>query len=130
MKAPVAERLEALRQDFAKTAGQPFRHFYCPILFVDEQAELCQAHIVNRAFPATSRKWTVQREDVDSFFGSKFEGSFTNLRFDEPGIATKAITDSYLSSIKRGLSKKIRKPCVSVLRVRSRKPREGFSGEQ
>jgi hypothetical protein len=70
MQPDVAERLEALRQDFAVVAGRPFCHFFCPILMVDEQVELCRAHVVNHAFAASSRRWTVQWKDVDNFFGS------------------------------------------------------------
>jgi hypothetical protein len=91
MKPEVSERLDALRQDFANVAGRPFEHFFCPFLFVDEQAELCKAHIVNDAFPGSSRQWTLQRKDVDNFFGSMFESAFVNLQFNEPGIALKAL---------------------------------------
>lgn len=91
MNAKVAERLDALRLDFADVVGQPFRHFFCPILFVDEETELCKAHVVNEAFTASSRRWTLQRKDVDNFFGSVFEGAFVDLERNEPGIAIKAL---------------------------------------
>jgi len=93
MKPQVAEQLETLRRDFANVAGSPFRHFFCPVLFVDEETELCQAHVVNSAFPETSPNWTIQRKDVDNFYGSVFESDFVNLKFNEPGIAVKALVD-------------------------------------
>jgi hypothetical protein len=96
MHPDIAERLEALRQDFAAVAGRPFNYFFCPILFVDEQVELCRAHIVNHAFAASSRRWTVQRKDVDNFFGTAFESAFVVLQSNEPGIAMKAFVDPQL----------------------------------
>src|SRR5215213_1188216 len=96
MQTDVAEKLEGLRQDFAAVTGRLFRHFVCPILLVDEQVELCRAHIVNQAFAASSRRWTVQRKDVDNFFGSAFESAFLALQSNEPGIAMKAFVDPKL----------------------------------
>lgn len=96
MHPDLSERIEALRQDFAGIAGRPFRHFFCPILFVDEEVELCKAHVVNRAFASSSRRWTVQRKDVDNFFGSAFESAFVSLQSNQPGIAMKAFVDPQL----------------------------------
>ncbi len=76
MKAKLAE----LRRDFEAVAGHAFRHFYCPVLYRDEEVPLCQAHIVNQVFPGACRRWTVQRKDVDNFFGSVFESAFVALR--------------------------------------------------
>lgn len=75
----IAERLKSQRVDFEKVCGSAFNHFYCPILYVDEPVPLCRAHIVNRAFDGAPRNWTVQRRDVDSHFGSRFEADFTLL---------------------------------------------------
>jgi hypothetical protein len=93
VKQNVLESLEKLRTDFQRVVGKPFRYFFCPFLFIDEKTELCQAHIVNSAFPDTSPSWTVQRKDVDNFFGSIFESDFINLKYNEPGIAEKALLD-------------------------------------
>jgi hypothetical protein len=79
MDAAVEKRLRDLRADYARTVGQPFAHFYCPILFRDEDVELCKAHIVNAAFSGSSR-WTLQRKDVDNFYGSVFESEFVDLQ--------------------------------------------------
>lgn len=73
-------KLEELRADFASIAGRPFRHFYCPILFKDEQTQLCRGHIVSSAFVGADRAWTIQRADVDAFFGSFFESDFLAIQ--------------------------------------------------
>ena len=75
--------LEHLKSDYAKHMGngQPFKHFYCPILLADEDTELIQAHVVNKSFPDIPRQWTVQRADVDNFYGSHFESEFTKLQY-------------------------------------------------
>ncbi len=80
MRKDVQLRLERMRQDYAAVTGSPFRYFYCPVLFRDEEVPLCRGHVVNRAFTGSSGTWTVQREDVDDFFGSKFEADFSVLR--------------------------------------------------
>jgi hypothetical protein len=74
-------RLELARDDFARVTGAPFENFYCPILFRDEQATLCRGHIVSQAFPNSPRRWTVQRRDVDSFFGWAFEEEFLGIQY-------------------------------------------------
>ena len=80
MGSELKNKLRTLREDYARTTGKPFEHFYCPILFGDEDLELCQAHIVNKAFAEAPRAWTVQRKDVDSFYGSLFEADFVLLQ--------------------------------------------------
>jgi len=85
---PLQRRLEALRTDFAAVSGEPFRHFYCPLLLADEPCEICRAHLVNQAFPNTRRRWTVQRTDVDNFYGTFFEADFVELKEDGSPIAT------------------------------------------
>jgi hypothetical protein len=69
----IQDQLARLRRDYQEEAGQPFRHFYCPILHRDEQAELCRGHIINQKIPGSSRLWVVQRKDVDGFYGRVFE---------------------------------------------------------
>jgi len=41
---------------------------------------LCRAHLVNQAFVGASRRWTIQRKDVDGFFGAFFESDFVKLQ--------------------------------------------------
>lgn len=91
MKPEIIKRLKSLQRDFNNVVGRRFSHFFCPILFVDEDAELCKAHIVNKAFAVATRRWTLQRKDVDNFFGTMFEGAFVDLQFNKPGVAYKAL---------------------------------------
>lgn len=79
MNAFVRAELEKLNADFAATTGSRFAHFFCPILFRDERVELSQAHIINSAFENASRDCTVQRTEVDNFFGSRFEADFVDI---------------------------------------------------
>lgn len=80
MRDIAAAKLEELRSDFSSAHGAPFRFFYCPILFNDEDVELCEAHVINESFPSSSRKWTIQRKDVDNFFGAHFEADFVGIQ--------------------------------------------------
>jgi hypothetical protein len=93
----VKTRIEELKADYFESKGQPFSYFYCPILFKDEDTPLCRAHIINQAFANSSRAWTIQRKDVDNFYGSNFESDFIDIQ----NIASKShfeiITDKQLS---------------------------------
>jgi len=80
MKQELISKLARLNADYESVAGHPFKHFLCPVLFCDEKTELCKAHIINTAFRASSRRWTIQRKDVDSFFGSLFESDFVTIQ--------------------------------------------------
>jgi hypothetical protein len=75
----IHHKLEYLREDYARANGSPFQHFYCPFLCRDEEAELCLAHIVGEAIPNSCRAQTVQRADVDNFYGSAVEADFATL---------------------------------------------------
>ena len=68
----LARRLESYRLDYEQVTGKPFEHFFCPILGVDEPAELIRGHVINRAFRDAPRAWVIQRSDVDNFYGSHF----------------------------------------------------------
>ncbi len=81
MNSEIERKLEELRSDYRQVVGSTFSHFFCPILFRDDDVDLCRAHIVNRAFPDSDRRWTVQRADVDNFYGSSFEGEFTEIQY-------------------------------------------------
>jgi len=74
-------KLDNLRSDHEELTGKLFRHFFCPILFRDEDVPLCKGHIINRVFPGSSRYWTVQRKDVDNFYGSAFESDFVDIQY-------------------------------------------------
>ena len=105
MDQEVQHKLEMLRSDYREVTEKSFSHFYCPILFQDQDAELCRAHIVNLAFPDSCKKWTVQRADVDSFYGSAFESDFVDFQYSSKHLTDDAIT--------RLLSKKLR-PTVYI----------------
>ena len=74
------QKLDMLNADYAQIKGQPFSHFFCPILFRDEDVELCKAHVVNQAFPEAPQDWTIQRKDVDNFYVSIFESEFVAIQ--------------------------------------------------
>ena len=69
-------RLEHHRADHANVTGQPFEHFFCPILFIDEDVELMRGHVINEGFRGSPGIWAVQRKDVDNFFGAFFESDY------------------------------------------------------
>src|SRR5207248_4145736 len=54
-------------------------------------------HIVNSAFPYSCRRWTIQRADVDSFYGSAFESDFVDLQYSGKHLTDDAIIDPLLS---------------------------------
>lgn len=98
MKASLKSKLERLRTDYAQVMGQPFLHFYCPVLFKDEEAEPCRAHIIPHAFPNSSRAWTVQRKDIDNFYGTNFEDDFLAIQYRIEGQSPgQVLTDKTLS---------------------------------
>ena len=97
MNSATARKLHELRSDYHTVVGIPFSHFYCPILFCDEEVPLSQGHVVNRAFPGSSTNWTVQRTDVDSFYGRVFEGDFVDIQYAQRWSPDQIIIDAELS---------------------------------
>jgi hypothetical protein len=93
----VNNKVEELKSDYTTVNGQSFSHFYCPILFRDEETELCKALIVNQAFPDSSKVWTVQRKDIDNFYGSIFEADFVDVREFADISPPEILTDKTLS---------------------------------
>lgn len=82
-----------LAVDYWEVTGSPYRHFVCPILLVDDAVPLCKAHLVNQAFNDAPATWTVQRQDVDNFFGSTVEAEFTALQDARFGAQFEQLTD-------------------------------------
>jgi hypothetical protein len=74
------QELEQVRGDYHRNTGRPFRWFYCPVLFRDDDVELCKGHVLNQAFVGSTRAWTVQRKDIDNFYGSFFESDFVLIQ--------------------------------------------------
>jgi len=71
-------RIDGLRTDFLTVRDKPFEHFYCPILHIDEPAQLCRGHIIPAAF-LECNQWVPQRADVDNFYGSATEADFVGV---------------------------------------------------
>lgn len=99
MSAQILKKLESLRADFQSITGKPFRFFYCPILFKDEDVPICKAHILNAGLPNTAREWTIQRKDIDNFYGSYFESDFGAIRYKNSHTIGGAFTDKKLSQL-------------------------------
>ena len=80
MNQTLRHRLNRLNSDCKEVWGNPVRHFFCPVLYLDKNVDLCKAHIINQAFGNSDRSWTIQRKDIDSFYGSYFEAEFVLLQ--------------------------------------------------
>jgi hypothetical protein len=100
-KQELVRRLTSARRDYAAVMEREFSSFFCPILYRDEATDLCLGHVVNEAFTSSDRTRVLQRADVDSFFGAKFESDFVLL--DHYGKVTAA--DALM---RRGLPSKLR----------------------
>ncbi|HEX2619163.1 MAG TPA: hypothetical protein VHL11_03420 [Phototrophicaceae bacterium] len=96
MELALRKKLDQVSKDYEKVTGKSFGYFFCPILHRDEDTELCKAHIVNQAFPDPDNlrmAWTVQRKDVDNFYGTMFEADFTLLGYDEDEVMNQIFID-------------------------------------
>ena len=97
MKPDAQAKLDALRADYQTVVGRPFNHFYCPILYRDEDVPLCRGHIINSAFRGSSKRWTIQREDVDVFYGAMLEGDFVTVQERGKHSPLEVLTDKTLA---------------------------------
>lgn len=68
---PFGTNIKHMNADYESVTGKPFRHFFCPILHVDENVRLAKGHVVPKSLGGTAR--VLQRKDVDQGFGSFFE---------------------------------------------------------
>lgn len=68
---PLGTNLDGFLDDYSSATGRSFRHFFCPILHVDEDVPLTRGHIAPESLGGKSR--VLQRADVDNGFGSFFE---------------------------------------------------------
>ena len=94
------DRQEALRRlnaDYNAVRGSTPDKFFCPILHRDEDVELCKAHIINASFPNSDRTWTIQRADVDNWFGAMFEADFLKLKHKDNLKALDVLADRELT---------------------------------
>ena len=97
MNKQIKNRLAGLNTDYESVFGSPSHHFFCPILYRDEKTELCQAHVINKSFRKSDRSWTIQRADVDSFYGSVFEADFLAIQEKDRHQADEVIADKDLA---------------------------------
>jgi hypothetical protein len=106
MPKTLEERLREHGEDFVRAddIGKPFTHFFCPILWVDEDVRLCMGHVVNQALGRSSKAQVVQRHDVDSWYAGVAEEDFQTL------VKTRE-TDLVGAFLDPELNKKT-KPCV------------------
>ena len=98
MRGEVRKRMTLLNTDYECLSGSPCSHFFCPILYRDEDTELCRAHVINRSFPDSNRSWTIQRADVDAYFGSLFERDFLAIEKKDSPKIDEALADKWLAS--------------------------------
>lgn len=100
MNSELKKRLTQLNDDYKSVTGSPPNVFFCPILYRDEDTELCKAHLINQSFRDSERTWTVQRKDVDAFYGSLFESEFSLIqekdRFQVGGNVAEIMSDRHL----------------------------------
>ncbi len=79
---------EWLRKDYERETGQPFQHFFCPVLFTDEEVELCLGHIVCDSIPNSCKSTVLQRKNVDGFYGTLLENHFaTVVKANKPSLS-------------------------------------------
>ena len=97
LNAQLVNKLDQLRADYESVVGRPFQHFFCPILWSDEHTELCRAHVINRGFGDSDKSWTVQRADVDAWYGTLFEDDFLAIEKKDQPVVEKSLTDSGLA---------------------------------
>src|SRR5271167_4182378 len=97
----IQHRLDTYRRDFEVATGRPFRHFFCPILAVDEPIiepnRLIKGHIINKSFENAPAAWVVQRSDVDNFYGSLFEADFELIQYRDRLTLVDVLSDKMLS---------------------------------
>ena len=97
MNAALKTHVARLNADYTDVSGAPFHHFFCPILYQDEDTELCRAHVINKSFRDSDRSWTVQRADVDTFYGSRFEAEFIAIQEKDRHRADEVLADTVLA---------------------------------
>ena len=97
MKAVLKTHVARLNVDYTGVSGSPFYHFFCPILYRDEDTKLCRAHVINAAFRDSDRSCTVQRADVDAFYGSLFEAEFLAIQEKDRNWGGEVLSDKTLA---------------------------------
>jgi hypothetical protein len=82
MKQPeeVEQTISQMQSDYMHVTGKPFDHFYCPLLFKDEEVPLCMGHVISKTLPNCCRYKVVQRADIDNWYGSLSEGEYGTVK--------------------------------------------------
>ena len=65
-------KLQELRSFYHAQTGEQMNYFVCPITLREGKADLCDGHVLNKAFDA-SQATVIQREDIDNYFGQTIE---------------------------------------------------------
>lgn len=86
MNKNVKNKLPYLLKNYTEVTGKTFSTFFCPLLLIDEDVEIILAHIINKSFKDSPRSWTIQRKDIDNFYGRVFESEFLKLEFKYSNI--------------------------------------------
>ena len=99
MNSELKARLAKLNDNCGYVHDYSVQHFFCPILYRDDRVALCKGHVINRYFRNSSRVWTVQRSDIDHFYGSHFEADFEALQEKGSTNPENIITDKKLMGL-------------------------------
>lgn len=119
--------IKPLRESYAAEFGTDWKHFHCPILFREDDVELCMGHVVSQGLHS-SKKTVPQRKDVDNLFGKTVEShligcvKFFGLsasdalhdseagKFLKPGFEFQGETvESYFPTVRKNAAKPISK---------------------
>jgi len=92
----VNRHLEPLRADYVKFMGKPFEHYHCPLLWRDEDVEVCLGHIISKTWPNCCRAVVPQRGDIDHWYGSIAEAEFGTMLEAKAAGLRGVVTDDEL----------------------------------
>jgi hypothetical protein len=85
--------LNELSEKYQLASGKTWNYFFCPILCVDEETDLMKGHIINQALPLEEgdiRGWTIQRKDVDNFYGT-IEADYVLIQYSDDELFEKTL---------------------------------------
>jgi hypothetical protein len=74
-----AQELLRHNANYTAVTGKPVRRFVCPITLQDDDAELCDGHILNKGIAKARRSTVIQRKDVDGYFGQTIESDLVRF---------------------------------------------------
>jgi hypothetical protein len=88
------QKLHRLAADYNLATGRTVKHFYCPILLIDESTEFCDGHIVPESIGGG--KTILQRKDVDGFYGRVVESGFVSAFRLQGATVSEIMTQPHL----------------------------------